>query len=337
MRPAPDHHFVMSRLKAIDSAYRETPLTEASDLAATLGVSQLYLKDEGQRPLGSFKALGGTFAGLEAIAARGTAAGKLVCASDGNHGLAVATAARHARLPAQIFLPSDIAEERVRRILARGAEVVIVPGTFDDAVAAATQAAQADGAILIADTSDDVDDVVTGDVMAGYGVIAGELRDQFAARGMTRPTHLFIQAGVGGLAAAMARGLQGWMAEPAEIVVVEPEAAACVQLALRLGHPETVPGDLRTCASMLSCGKASAPALQILQHCGAKGITVSEEQLTAAPALLADAGAPATTPSGGAGFAGLVHPLQDPALGTALRLTPDSRVLIVISEGPATT
>ncbi len=334
MNIVPDHYLIMARLKKLDSAYQASPLSSSPQLAEHLGVAEIHLKDESKRPLGSFKSLGGTFAGLEAVATQGEKARILVCASDGNHGLAVASAARYAGLPAKVFLHADVSKDRVRRIEDTGADVIIVAGTFDDAVNEAARAAEADGAILIADTSDDVNDVMTGHVMAGYGVIAGEAREQYAAQNLHKPTHLFIQAGVGGLAAAMARGLHAFMDAPGIVVVVEPAEAACVHVAMKKGRPETIQGELRTCASMLSCGRASAPALKVLQGCDARTITVSEAELMAAPALLAKTTGLATTPSGGAGLAGLTHALGDPGIRTGLGLDTESRVLLVISEGP---
>lgn len=203
-----------------------TPLLDLPRLAAALGVASVLAKDEGQRPLGSFKALGGVYAGLRALSrasgltvaalldpARPRAAlPALVCASDGNHGLAVAAAARLAGASARVFLPAIVPDARVARIAAKGAQVVRVPGTYDDAVRAAVAVARDGGALLVADTSDDPHDPVVADVMAGYGVIAKETVSQLGSAKHGAPTHLFVQAGVGGLAAAMADGLHADMA-----------------------------------------------------------------------------------------------------------------------------
>src|SRR5476651_1580541 len=144
-----------------------TPLLALPGLASALGLANIWVKQEGLRPLGSFKSLGGVYAGLRGLA---RAAGipvadlldsqreqrklpRLICASDGNHGLAVATAARLAGAQARVFLPSIVPEDRVARILAKGAEVVRVKGTYDEAVRAAAESAGSDGGLLIADTS----------------------------------------------------------------------------------------------------------------------------------------------------------------------------------------
>jgi diaminopropionate ammonia-lyase len=329
--------------------YSTTPLLDLPDLAATLGVAAVLAKDEGRRPLGSFKALGGVYAGLRALA-RAAAVPvaalldparprvllpALVCASDGNHGLAVAAAARLAGTQARVFLPAIVPDSRVARIAAKGAEVVRVPGTYDDAVRVAAQAAREWHALLIADTGAEPDDPVVADVMAGYGAIAEEIRAQLPSARQAAPTHLFVQAGVGGLAAAMANGLCPLMAPPARVVVVEPETAACVAAALAAGRPVTVGGALQTAAEMLSCGEASAPALRILRSVAAEALPVPEAALLAAPAFLAAHGGPATTPSGAAGLAGLRRAVADDSTRGALGLGPTSRVLLVITEALA--
>lgn len=328
-----DHHAVMAQLSKLDGAYDVSPLVDLDGLAKPLGLAALHAKDESSRPLHSFKSLGGTYAGLRAAEAIGAGLRSLVCASDGNHGLAVAFAARHLGVPAYIYLHEGVSGDRIDRIESIGGTISIVPGTFDDAVDRAAEAAHADGAILIADTSDDPDDLVTADVMTGYGIIAGETREQFTSRNLPRPTHLFIQAGVGGLAAAMARGLHGWMEQPARVVVVEPESAACVGRALETGKPERIAGTLETCATMLSCGQASAPALAVLLECGARAMTVDENALYDAPGLLMQHSDIKSTPSGTAGLAGLVAALHDADLRAAFQIDSESRVLLVVSEG----
>lgn len=329
-------------------AHAPTPLLDLPRLAAVLGVTSVLAKDEGRRPLGSFKALGGVYAGLRVLArASGlpvaalldparprTALPALVCASDGNHGLAVAAAARLAGTGARVFLPAIVPEARIARIATKGAEVVRVPGTYDDAVRAAAGAARDGRGLLVADTADDQNDPVVADVMAGYGVIASEVRAQLADAGHPPPTHLFVQAGVGGFAAAMADGLHAVLAPPARVVAVEPSAAACLTAALAAGLPVMVPGALDTAAEMLSCGKASAPALAILRHYGAEALPVSEVGLLDAPAFLVGHGGPATTPSGAAGLAGLRAALTEGGPAARLGLGRDSRVLLFITETP---
>src|SRR6266436_85801 len=222
------------------AAFAETPLLDLPRLAARLGVAKVLAKDESRRMLGNFKSLGGTYAALRALA-RAMGTGKierpdptcapgvlptLICASDGNHGLAVAAAARLAGTASHVFLRSGVSAGRARRIVAQGAAITWVQGCYDDAVETAAVAARAGAGILVADTAADVTDPVIEDVMTGYSVIAMEIRRQVKTAGHRRPTHIFVQAGVGGLAATMIT-LKPWMAGPAEFIVAEPERAAC--------------------------------------------------------------------------------------------------------------
>lgn len=343
--PAYTAENVAAELLRLSPAYAPTPLLDLPRLAVLCGVARILAKDEGRRMLGSFKSLGGTYAGLRALArAAGTdiaglldprgrpnALPALICASDGNHGLAVAAAARFAGAPARVYLHAGVPAARARRIAAQGAVIVRVEGTYDDAVDAAAEAARAGDGILVADTTDDPADPVVGDVLAGYGVMAAEIRRQVETAGHEQPTHLFVQAGVGGLAAALADGLKAWMAPPAAVIVVEPERAACVAAALAENRLVRVPGDLETSAEMLSCGEASAPAVAVLRRHGARTVTVPEAALGDAPRLLREQGGPATTPSGAAGLAGLVSLLASGS-ASAFGLDAASRVLILVTE-----
>jgi diaminopropionate ammonia-lyase len=318
-------------------SYAPTPLVSLPKLATACGMASVLVKDESRRLLGSFKSLGGMYAGLRALDRAAKSQGiapQLLCASDGNHGLAVAAAAEFAGTKARVYLHERVPAARASRIAARGAEIVWVNGTYDDAVAEAAQAAARGEGLLIADTSADEHDPVVADVMAGYGLLAQEILDELRARPAERPTHVFVQAGVGGLAAAMAQRLCGPAAFGCRIVVVEPENAACVGLALTLGRIERLPGDLETSAEMLSCGEASAPAVKILLRHGAAAIAVSEGGLANAVTALAECGGPATTPSGATGLAGLLAAPPGSPQARVLGLNAASRVLLVVTEGP---
>jgi diaminopropionate ammonia-lyase len=308
---------------------RPTSLVELPTLARHIDIGRVFAKLENERPLGNFKALGGRVAVSRALA-KHPSLPRLICASDGNHGLSVAAAAAKAGATATIYLPTSASPIRADRIESAGGEIHWINGTYDDAVSAAAAAAERGEGLLIPDTSPDPNDPVVEDVMAGYGILTQELRNQLPVH----PTHLFVQAGVGGLAAAMARGLRDFMSGPRRLVIVEPGSAACVCAALTAGHPVLIAGPLQTCAEMLSCGLASASAIQILQQHDAHSILINEHQLQTTPALLSNAGGPPTTPSGAAGLAGLLHAATDPTHRANLHLTPTSTVLFIITEGP---
>jgi len=342
-------HDVIAAATLLWGSYQPTRLIELPRLAQRAGVGRVVVKLESGRPFGNFKVLGGMTAGLCALArAAGasieellsgqtphTSLPRLICASDGNHGLAVAAAARRAGADASVYLPRCASRLRADRIQAQGAEVIWVDGTYDDAVDEAARAASRGDGLLISDTSSDPDDLIVHDVMAGYGLLTTELVAQCQQILAGYPTHLFVQAGVGGLAAAMADGLCTLPEGPRQMIVVEPASAACVGHALALGHPERLGGDLHTCAEMLACGLASASAVQILLKHEAHSIVVSEEQLQDAVDALRDTGGPATTPSGAAGLAGLLHVAMEPLLRRRHELEANSVVLLVATEADA--
>lgn len=349
----------MSEAKVSDSAieatqvwedYRPTRLMELPGLARLAKVARVFVKVEGDRPLGNFKVLGGMVAGLRALA---RAAGvrtlgeltsnhrsrdslpRLICASDGNHGLSVAAAARRAGSSASIYLATSVSQVRADRIEALGGDIVRVAGTYDDAVREAAAAAARGDGLLISDTTADPNDPVVRDVMAGYTLLTRELVAQFRDEVRDRPSHVVVQAGVGGLAAAMAAGLRGFMREPRRVLVVEPESAACVARALGVGHPVHIEGDLHTSAEMLSCGLASAAALRVLLQHEVRSVVVDDEtELLRAVDVLRDVGGPDTTPSGATGLAGLLHVASSVSLRSEHQLEMESTVLLVATEGP---
>lgn len=325
---------------------RSTSLIDLPWLAERCGVAKIWAKLENERPLGNFKSLGGTHAALWALArATGhedvpTFLARLpmplptvICASDGNHGLAVAAAARRVGAPARIYLPAAVGGARAARIEAMGATIIRIEGTYDEAVAAAAAASDGVQTLLVADTTDRMDDPVVARVMEGYGRIATEICAQLHADRSAYPTHAFIQAGVGGLAAAMAEGLGPHGKGPCQLVTVEPQSAPCVERALRNGSPIHVDGSLETAAEMLSCGLASAPAVATLLRYGAVPLLVDEDILVEAVEVLDLAGGPRTTPSGATGLAGLLHASRDGEARVRLKLDGQSRVLLLVTEG----
>jgi diaminopropionate ammonia-lyase len=329
--------------------YGPTSLLDMPLLAPQTRVARVLVKAENERPLGNFKSLGGTVASLRALArvgtppiplsllSRGRYAGqlpRLVCASDGNHGLAVAAAAHRARTSATVYLPAGASQTRAARIEATGAQVHWVTRTYDDAVLEAAKAAANGEGLLVPDTSADPRDQVVRDVHDGYSLLTRELVLQIRQLGLEGPSHVFVQAGVGGLAAAMAIGLQNILQEPRAVIIVEPSTTACVALALVQGRPQRFSGDLQTCAEMLSCGVASAAAVEILRPFYPISLLVNEEELAAAPNRLIAAGGPATTPSGAAGIAGFLHAAARSAIAETIRLNERSVVLLVATEGP---
>lgn len=318
--------------------YTPTPLREMPGLAGRLGLGAVLIKDESQRfGLGGVKALGAPYGLWTELDRLGVPPDEItaIAATDGNHGLALAWAARELGCQARIFVGSAVDRPRVARIADCGAEVVVIDGTYDDAVAAAELAANAPDALLITDT-DYVGDVpVTRAIMAGYSVLAQELCAQTEA---ARLTHVFLQCGVGGVAAAIVAGLRHGSGCLPKVVAVEPERAASMLASLDAGRPVQIEGDLQTRMIGLACGRPSVPAWEILCETVFAAMTVDEASAMRVQALLAS-GADGDPPlhsgdTGIAGVAALCVAAEDPDCRARLGLDANSRVLLISSEGP---
>jgi diaminopropionate ammonia-lyase len=331
-------------------AYQPTPLHSLSGLAKSLGLRQLMVKEEGQRfSLQSFKALGGAYAVACAIKQQTPQSEPPVfcCASDGNHGRSVAYGARHFGARAVVFVHHGVSAARRAAISDLGADVIVVTGTYDDSVAVAEQTARESGWQLIADTispgsTDARAAEAVANVMRGYTLIAAEACD--AATAVKNPdqcpfTHVIVQAGVGGLAAALA----GWFADrygpdAPLMIIVEPSQAACLLASARAGKVTSVEGDLETLMAMLSCGEPSAPAWDILAQHGDAFLTINDADAVTGVRRFAEpmSGDPTLKvgESGAAGLGALLALHQEPALCEKLRLDERASVLLIATEAP---
>lgn len=339
--------------------YAVTPLVDLASLASRIGVAELRLKDEsGRFGLGSFKALGGAYAvyslfadviakrtgerpAPEALLNGGfadlTRETTVCCATDGNHGRSVAWGARLLGCGCVIYVHETVSNARVAAIEAYGATVVRSPGNYDDAVRAAAKESERRGWVVVSDTSYPGYTDIPRNVMQGYTVMVNEAIDQFVASAAGAPTHVFIQGGVGGVAAAVASVFwEKFGGIRPMLVVVEPDRAACLIASARAGRMVAVDGALDTIMAGLACGEPSLLAWQILSR-GADGFMALEDDATvAAMRLLAsgDAGpAVVSGESGAAGLAGLLVAVERPEFRTALRLDATSRVLLFNTEG----
>ena len=333
-----------------------TPLHSLPGLAGELGIGSVYCKDEGERlGLGSFKALGGSYAVVRLVLeaaerqfgrpvdiaelrtprVRAVAEGLTFgCATDGNHGRSVAAGAHMVGARAAIFVHEGVSLQRVAAIQRFGAEVIRVPGMYDDAVAEATRRCTEEGWTVVSDTSWPSYEQIPGLVMQGYTALVGEALK--AVPGL--PTHAFVQAGVGGLAAAVAGHLMEVLGERRpRFIVVEPVRAACVLESARAGRPVRIPHGERTVMAMLECYEPSLVAWRVLSRAADAFMTVDEEDAVAIMRRLArpPAGDPPIVAgeSGGVGLAGLARAAEDDAIRTALSLDSHSRVLVINTEG----
>jgi diaminopropionate ammonia-lyase len=302
--------------------YAPTPLHGLGELAAELGVGAVLVKDESHRlGLPAFKILGASWA-VERALREDQGAHTLVAASAGNHGRAVARAAALRGMACRIYLPARPLAVRREAIASEGAEVVIVDGTYEDAVAAAAQAAAEPGVVLIADVGEGGP---AEWVIDGYQTMFAEAAAQASY------DLILVPVGVGSLAAAAARhGAQ----LGARVVGVEPATAACLSASLLRGAPTTVPTP-GTAMAGLDCADVSPAAWPTLRHGIAGTVTVTDDEAAAAMSDISAVGL-AIGESGAAALAGLRALQTDPrcsGLRDRLGVGPRTRVLLIASEG----
>lgn len=339
--------------------HRPTALLSLPALAASMGIKSLHVKDEGSRlRLNSFKALGGAYAVFQLVhAAANQALGRqvatsellddtvrsvastmtFVCATDGNHGRSLAAGAKLLAARAVVLVHEGVSVTRIDAIRAQGAEIVVCNGDYDDSVAQARDMAASNGWTLISDTSWPEYQAIPRTVMQGYLVAGAEAWNQLADIEV-RPTHILLQAGVGGFAAAIAlHAVTTWQDMPPTIIVVEPDRAACLLASAIAGHSVKVAHDQATEMAMLECFEPSMIAFNILHaladafvafddsYC-ARAMRCFAHPLAADPKIIAGE-------SGAAGLSALIAVGDTPGAAQSLGLGPTSHVLLFNTEG----
>lgn len=324
----------VAKLLTLCPRHAVTPLIDADDLAQEIGVGQLWIKDERARMgLGSFKALGAAYAiAREAAQAlqeetpeepvwdTALQGRTFVTASAGNHGLSVAAGAQLFGAHAVIFLAETVPDAFAARLREKGAEVVRAGSDYEASMAAAGAAAEENGWSLLSDSSWPGYTEPARAVMEGYLQLAAETATQMDQA----PTHIVLQAGVGGMAAAVAAYARHVWGDDPQIVVVEPDVAPALIESIRAGQLVDTLGAV-SCMGRLDCKTPSLVALNGLACDADLFVTISEEEGAEAAQTLTRMGY-ATTPSGGAGLAALLtHRI--PNCGA------DASVLAILSEG----
>jgi diaminopropionate ammonia-lyase len=339
--------------------FSPTPLQTLAAMADAEGFGAIWYKDEGSRfGLGSFKALGGAYAVLrqlkrvvadrlgtpiDAIASADLLSGRysdiasgvtVTCATDGNHGRSVAWGASLFGCRCVIYIHALVSAGREAAIAGYGAQVVRTAGNYDDSVRQAQQDAETNGWRVISDTSYPGYRDIPRDVMQGYSVMAAEALAQCPSR----PTHVFVQGGVGGLAAAVLAWLwESFGADRPRLIVVEPEKADCLYRSACAGKPEVVRGNLDTIMAGLACGEVSLIAWDVLSQGADAFMTVPDQAAIDLMKRLArpvgNDPAVVAGESAVAGLAGALAARRDPAMAQALGLDASSRLLVFGSEG----
>ena len=342
-KPPESDHFVVSALDDVpwpsDDADRpsalltrcprasQTPLITSPELAKRAGVGRVWVKDErGRMGLGSFKALGAAYViarDAEVGAARGQT---YITASAGNHGLSVAAGAAAFGAKAVIYLAETVPESFAARLEDFGATVVRYGAIYEESMAGAMAAAQDHEWALLSDSSWNGYVERPWVLMEGYLVLMQEAAAQLDAA----PTHIFLQAGVGGLAGACAAYARKVWGPIPKIIVVEPDAAPALYQSVKTGTPQVTTGPVSH-MGRLDCKEPSLIALKGLARDADVFATISEDEGMAGQVASEQVGL-ASSSSGAAGIAGLL------AAGDhrdALALTETSDVLVVLSEGAA--
>ena len=288
--------------------YSPTPLVEARRTAGRLGVGHLWIKDEGHRfDLGAYKILGASWAARCGLNRLGEDASgvEMVAASEGNHGRAVARAARWLGSTARIYIPSTAAEWRIERTRAEQAAVALVDGDYDEAVRLAAAYAGQAGRLFVSDTALRGDEPSPRDVVDGYSTLFAEIDEQLAANGQGQPDMAVVQMGVGALAAAAVPhySIPG---RRARVVGVEPVGCDCIGRSVAAGRPIETAGPYDRRMAGLNCGRVSMTAWPVLRDGLGGCVPISPDRAVEAAAWLAEDGVLAT-PTGAAGLAGLIE------------------------------
>ena len=344
--------------------YKMTPLRSMPNLAQMLGLGGIYIKDEAQRlTLNSFKVLGGSYAvsryiqkmlGLsdeettyeyltspECHAKLGNLT--FAAATDGNHGRGIAWASMKLGLPCVIYVHKETSKARIDAIRGYGATVEIIDGNYDDAVRKMAEDAAANGWTVISDTSWPGYTEIPTWIMQGYSTLMLEAQEQLLGVGLSKPSHVFVQAGVGAMAASVIGFYTALFPDdPPTFIVVEPDKAACVFESIKAGDGKchSVKGALDTIMAGLACGDPSPIAFEILEHTAdfflsipdyiaARGMRILSCPLHGDPFIISGE-------SGAAPLGALYSVMTDKGaadIREKMKLGPDSTVFMVNTEG----
>lgn len=340
--------------------YQPTPLANLSETAKELGLGDIFVKDESYRfGLNAFKVLGGSFAMGNYVANRlgisidnlpyerlisAEVKGKLgdltfVTATDGNHGRGVAWTARQFQMHSVVYMPKGSAAERLENIRAEGADASITELNYDEAVRLANRQAEEKGWIVVQDTAWDGYEEIPTWIMQGYGTMGLEAYEQLPEK----PTHIFLQAGVGSMAGAIAGLFAGIYGKERPIItIVEPNKADCLFRTAQAndGELHIVTGDMNTIMAGLACGEPCSIGWNVLRACADHFISCPEYVAAKGMRIL---GNPAgkddrviSGESGAAAFGAVAEIMTNPSLHEmkkVLKLDENSKVLCFSTEG----
>jgi diaminopropionate ammonia-lyase family len=341
----PDFTLVQNFHKTLP-AYRPTPLAPLEDIARELGVKAVFVKDESNRlGLPAYKVLGASWGAFRSVTKRANLSpqssieqvakaaqemkARLYTATAGNHGRAVARMAKILGIGANIYVPGDVTDQPVKdNIASEGAEVITVPGIFDQAAEAAEEACKLDpSGLLIQDLPTEGDTDVWQWIIEGYSTLVNEVESQLAESNL-KASVIATPIGAGTLGHAVATFCKS-SGRKIKVLTTEPESAACLNDNLNKGRHETIPTK-KTIMDGMNCGTVGVLSWPVLKEAVDVSVTVSDRQCHEDVVYLQKQGINAG-PCGAAQLAGLRKVVrEDPS---SLELDKDSVVVLLSTEG----
>ena len=315
--------------------YLSTPLISLNKLNEKLKLNKIFYKDESKRfHLKSFKALGGAYAVEKII--KGNDKNVISTATAGNHGRSVAWGAQKNGLECKIFISEFVSESRAKVMRNFGADVIRIKGNYEDSLNECIMQSNKNNWQIVQDVAWEDYKLVPKLTMAGYSVMMKETSEQIKNE---KISHVILQAGVGGMAAAMVAGIARYLDYIPQIIVVEPDSAACVLESINKGKIEKISIEKESIMGGMSCGEVSLVPWEILKNSVHFCVTVSDDYISKTVKYLANKefsnekiiGGECSTP----GIVSLAGLNNDYETRKKINLNENSNVLIFGCEGYA--
>jgi diaminopropionate ammonia-lyase len=315
--------------------YSPTPLISLNKLSKKLKINKIFYKDESKRfHLKSFKALGGAYA-VEKVT-KGNKDIVISTATAGNHGRSVAWGSKKLGLKCKIFISEYVSEFRAEVMRSFGADVIRVKGNYDNSLKECIKQSKQYNGQIVQDVAWEDYKLIPKLTMAGYTVMMKEISEQINNQ---KISHVILQAGVGGMAAAMIAGIAIYLNHVPKIIIVEPESAACVLESIKTGKIEKITVEKESLMGGMSCDEVSLVPWQILKNSASHCVTVSDDYISKTVKSLANCefsdekiiGGECSTP----GIVSLIGLFNDVDIRKKINLNKDSNVLLFGCEGDA--
>ena len=315
------------------NGYSPTPLINLNKLSHELNLNKILYKDESKRfDLKSFKALGGAYAAQRI--SKGDKNIIVSTATAGNHGRSVAWGAKRLGLKCKIFISEFVSEARGQAMATLGADVIKVKGNYENSLIECIKQSTENNWQIVQDVAWDNYLLVPKYTMAGYSVMMKEIADQLDSN---KITHVILQAGVGGMAAAMIAGIARYLKNIPTTIVVEPDSAACVLESIKTGKIEKIDIKRESLMGGMSCGEVSLVPWEILKNSVNYCISLPDDDIAKTMKLLGNANFSDEKIIAGEnsapGVISLIASCEDQKLKKKLNLDSNSNVLVIGCEG----